>query len=153
MPSRDNHHIEFPFVGAVVASIADWVNKYRNSTVGESGFRKCGPEEVMAIATDLGIAPRELSSLARMGPESIPLLRKMLAALNIDEQELINKDPLVMRDLQRLCTNCQDQKRCRYELEKGTAAEHFHDFCPNAFTLDALFEQNSADSRDARINP
>ncbi len=142
MPGHDNHHGELPFLGAVVASIADWVNKYREAIAGENGLRSCGPEEVMAVAGDLRVTPRELSDLARMGPESIPLLREMLAGLHIDQQELIARDPLVMRDLQRLCTNCPDQKRCRYELEKGTAAAHYHDFCPNAFTLDALFEQN-----------
>lgn len=142
MPNRDSDRADYPLVESIVKSIADWVNKFRGSIDNESGLPACDPEEVMAIANDLGITASDLQGLARKGPESIPLLRKMLAALNIDQQALINKDPLVMRDLQRLCTNCPDQKRCQQELDKDTAAEHFHEFCPNAFTLDALFEQN-----------
>jgi hypothetical protein len=33
-----------------------------------------------------------------------------------------------------------NKKRCEHELANGTAGEHFRDFCPNAFTLDALFD-------------
>ena len=29
----------------------------------------------------------------------------------------------------------------QFALAEGKAAEHYRDFCPNAFTLDALFEQ------------
>jgi hypothetical protein len=142
MSNRDSHQADYPVVETIVNSIADWVSRYRHSIGGKSGLGRCNPEEVMAVANDLGVSPGDLQSLGRKGPESIPLLRNMLAALKIDPQALIDKDPLVMRDLQRLCTNCHDQKRCRQELEKGTAADHFHEFCPNAFTLDALFEQN-----------
>jgi hypothetical protein len=142
MPDRDSHQAEFPVVDIIVKSIADWVNKFRDATGNAGGLANCDSEEVMAIASDLGLSPYDLKSLAQKGPESIPLLRKMLVALNIDEAALIEKDPLVMRDLQRLCTQCSDQKRCRHELEAGTAAAHFHDFCPNAFTLDALFEHH-----------
>jgi len=142
MPNRDGHPADHPVVEAIVNAIAGWVNRYRPSIGNEGGLATCNPEEVMAVANELGVTPSDLQSLGRKGPESIPLLRNMLVALKIDPQALIHKDPLVMRDLQRLCTNCQDQKRCRNELEKGTAAKHFHEFCPNAFTLDALFEQN-----------
>jgi len=49
--------------------------------------------------------------------------------------------------LQRLCVVCSQKGRCEHELAKGTAAEHFHEFCPNAFTLDALFNQKERPSR------
>jgi hypothetical protein len=44
-----------------------------------------------------------------------------------------------MRDLQRLCTICTDKGHCVQELPNGTATENLRHFCPNAFTLDALF--------------
>ncbi len=93
------------------------------------------------IAKDLGVSEDELRDLATKGPHSADLLQKMLVALDVDPQAIVRKDPLVMRDLQRLCAKCADKARCGREFEKGTAAANFHEFCPNAFTLDALFEE------------
>jgi hypothetical protein len=46
-----------------------------------------------------------------------------------------------MRDMQRLCMSCDAKRHCEHELAQGSAAGHYREFCPNAFTLDALFEQ------------
>jgi hypothetical protein len=67
----------------------------------------------------------------------------MLPALGIDPRTLAESDPLVMRDLQRLCVACGTKNRCRHELDDLTASEHYHDFCPNAVTLDALLKERS----------
>jgi hypothetical protein len=67
----------------------------------------------------------------------------MLITLNVDPDELECDNPAVMRDLQRLCITCANKARCQHELAAGTAAAHFHEFCPNAFTLDALFKRES----------
>jgi len=147
MPSRDSQQEHFPVVEMVLNSIADWVNRYRNA-VGhingcDSGLTRCGPDEVRQIADDLGISPGELRELANKGPGSAELLQKMLVALKIDAKALDQAEPLVMRDLQRLCTTCGNKKRCVHELADGTAAAHFHEFCPNAFTLDALLEEKA----------
>ena len=68
-------------------------------------------------------------------------MKKMLIALRVDPHALVSTDPAVMRDLQRLCVVCSQKGRCEHELAKGTASEHFREFCPNAFTLDALFNK------------
>lgn len=136
MSNSDNHQPNHHLVKTVLNSIADWVNKYR-SAIDDSAM--CKPQEVMKSASDLGLPASELHVLAGKGPNSLNLLRKMVTALGVDP--LVNIDPLVMRELQRVCTNCLDQRRCEHELAKGTAAEHFHDFCPNAFTLESLVEQ------------
>jgi hypothetical protein len=67
----------------------------------------------------------------------------MLIALRVDPHVLVNTNPAVMRDLQRLCVVCSQKGRCEHELAKGTASEHFREFCPNAFTLDALLKQKN----------
>jgi hypothetical protein len=46
-----------------------------------------------------------------------------------------------MRDLQRLCISCSEKQRCAHELDVGSAAEHFRQYCPNAYTLDALLTE------------
>jgi hypothetical protein len=91
----------------------------------------------MRIARDLRLTQGELQELARKAPNAADLLLKMLVALHV---ALENTDPHVMRDLRRLCTTCGAKKRCEHELADGTAGDHFREFCPNAFTLDALLE-------------
>lgn len=95
----------------------------------------------MQIAHDLGASPAELRQFVRKGPGAAGLLQKMLIALNVDPAALSSKELGTMRDLQRLCTMCAEKKRCAHELADGTAAAHFHEFCPNAHTLDALLNQ------------
>jgi hypothetical protein len=97
----------------------------------------------MQIARDLGASPTELREFARKGSGAADLLQKMLIALKVDPDSFTMSELGVMRDLQRLCTMCAEKKRCARELADGTAAEHFHEFCPNAQTLDALLHQIS----------
>ena len=147
MPNRDTSQPSYPTVDFVLGAIADWVNKYRNTIGHHNELGQCGPDDVMQIAKDLGVPAAELRALVRKGPGAADLLQKMLVALKVNPQALAKSDPAVMRDLQRLCVACSHKKQCEHELAKGTAAEHFHDFCPNAFTLDALFKQKDQATR------
>ena len=142
MTNSDARPPDYPTVDFVIGAIVDWVNKYR-TFVGLAALGRCTPEDVRQIAHELGMSPGELRELATKGPNSADLLGKMLAALKVDPNELSKENIAVMRDLQRLCVSCDHKGRCRRELAAGTAAEHFHEFCPNAFTLDALLKRES----------
>ncbi len=139
MPNGDTLQPSHPTVEFVLGAIADWVNKYRDKFGHHSEFGQCGPDDVMQIAKDLGVPAAELRELANKGPNGADLLQRLLIALKVDPEKLAKTNPGVMRDLQRLCVACNHKKECAHELAKGTAAQHFHDYCPNAFTLDALF--------------
>ena len=128
----------YPAVEMVVGAIADWINRYRNSVEADRDLQYCDPDEVMRMASDLGITPGELRELSQKGPRSADLLKRMLIALDVDPNAIAKADPLVMRDLQRLCVTCANKARCAHELASGSAAGHFHEFCPNAHTIDAL---------------
>jgi ribosomal protein S14 len=143
MPDRENQLSNYPTVDFVINAIANWVSRYREATGYANELGQCSPEDVSQIARDLGVSSIELRELANKGPHAADLVQKMLVALHVDPKVIADTDPLVMRDLQRLCINCGDKKRCERELAAGTAAEHFHEFCPNALTLDALFEQKN----------
>ena len=97
----------------------------------------------MRIARDLGLSVSDLRGLAAKGPGAAETLQKMLLALSVDPQSLAKADPAVMRDLQRLCMVCGQKGRCQHELARGTAAEHFREFCPNAYTLDAVLKSKN----------
>lgn len=87
----------------------------------------------------VGMNTNQLCELMNMVPGAADLLQKMLVVLHVDPQEVAKTNPAVLRDLQRLCITCSNKKQCAHDLAQGTAAKHFHDYCPNAFTLDALF--------------
>jgi len=141
MPNRENQPPSTPLLEVVLNGIANWVSKYRDNFGLHNQLGQCDPNEVMRAARDLGITSSELLELERKGPGAADLLQKMLVALHVDPNVLANTDQQSMRDLQRLCITCSEKKRCEHELASGTAGEHFRDFCPNAFTLDALFDQ------------
>jgi transcriptional regulator with XRE-family HTH domain len=143
MPNTDIPQPAHPTVDFVLGAIADWVRKYRSHTGNGDAFARCSPDEVKQIAKELGMSPAELRGIARKEPGAADLLQKMLIALGVDPEALAKRDPAVMRDLQRLCISCSHKRRCQHELAAGAAAEHFHEFCPNAFTLDALLKRES----------
>lgn len=139
MPNRDIHLPSYPALETVLDAIAGWVKSYRLARGARDDLADCGPNEVMTMARDLGLTPAELRAIARKGPHAADLLGEMLVALKVDPNALDQLDPCVKRDLQRLCVTCGHKRRCEHELAAGTAAENFRGFCPNAFTLDALF--------------
>jgi hypothetical protein len=143
MPDQEVHVPHYPAVEFVLDAVAGWINKYRQASSLYDEFEHCSSEDVMQIAKDLGVPVSELRKLATKGPGAADLMKKMLIALRVDPHALVSTDPAVMRDLQRLCVVCSQKGRCEHELAKGTASEHFREFCPNAFTLDALFKQKN----------
>ncbi|HZP70070.1 MAG TPA: hypothetical protein VFB29_09020 [Pseudolabrys sp.] len=146
MPERQARQDDYPTVNFVLDTIADWVNRYRASTGLHDALGQCSAEDVRQIAKDLGISVSELRAISAKGPHGADLLTKMLTELSVDPEDLAHTDPATMRDLERLCVSCGHKGRCAYEIAIGTAAEHFRSFCPNAFTLDALFKSKKTTS-------
>ncbi len=136
--SAADYLARYPALDMVLNAIANWVKKYRHATGLRDELARCGADEVARAAHDLGVSPRELVQLASKGPGAADLLLKMLSALGVDPKALSFDDPATMRDLQRLCISCSHKGECSHQLAAGTAGQNYHDFCPNAFTLDAL---------------
>lgn len=143
MPDGKIAEPHYPTVEFVLDAIAGWINKYRDLGRANREFEHCSQEDVMQIAKDLRLEVSQLRSLAAKGPGAADTLQKMLVALSVDPKVLAESDPALMRDLQRLCIVCGQKGRCQHELARGTAAEHFHEFCPNAYSLDALFDKKA----------
>lgn len=146
MAGRDIREQHYPMVEFVLDAIAGWINKYRHAHGVRDELGECSQEDVMRIAKDLGVAVSDLRGLAAKGPGAADALQKMLLALSVDPQALAKGDPAVMRDLQRICIVCSQKSRCQHELAEGTSAENFREFCPNAYTLEALFKRKEQPS-------
>jgi len=130
--SHEHHH-------TVLDAIANWIKKYREAVGLQNELANCTPEQVAVIARDMGLSPGELLSISAKGPHAADELPKLLRALGVDPQRLVSEDPARMRDLQRICITCGHKGRCQHDLAAGTITGHYHDYCPNAISIDALF--------------
>jgi hypothetical protein len=84
------------------------------------------------------VTPADLDELVRLGPHAADELPRMLRALGINEASLARAQPLVLRDMERVCAMCHQKRECDHDLNAGTAAQHYEDYCPNAPTIDRL---------------
>lgn len=143
MSTQPNALPNYSLVKAAFETLSDWVNRYRNRK-GPSGLGECDPQEIARIAREMKITPEELCDLAKARPRSADLLQEMLPVFGIDAKTLASAEPLVTRDLQRLCATCRNKKRCREELDEFSAAENFREYCSNAVTIEALVKERSS---------
>jgi hypothetical protein len=65
-------------------------------------------------------------------------LERRLAALDLDREEVLQTEPGVFRDLQRVCSFCTSKKQCARDLTKAPCATTWKSYCPNSGTLLAL---------------
>lgn len=127
-------HETYPTVEFWIGKFADWI-KHRREL---SEVRRMNRTDFDLIARDLRVSPDELDRLVAAGAHSADEMPEMLKALGIDVADLARVEPLLVRDMQRVCSLCRDKAHCHGELAHGTAAEHYREFCPNAPTIDAL---------------
>ena len=92
--------------------------------------------ELNRIAADAGISVAELRDLSRKTPGSAALLDRRLAVLGLTETA--NVQPAVLRDLQRVCTQCKSKGRCSHDLDRDPSDPVWKWYCPNAETLLSL---------------
>jgi hypothetical protein len=89
-------------------------------------------------ARDLGLSPAELHALAAKGSNAAKELPCLLDALRINIQALTEKEPLVPRDLQRVCSLCDQKRACDRDIAAGTLATNHTRYCANADTVSAF---------------
>jgi Family of unknown function (DUF6455) len=124
----------YPTVEFLIDKFANWL-KHRREL---NEMRQLNRSDFNLIAGDLRISPDDLDRLVQAGPHGADELPKMLKSLGIDEADLARTEPLMVRDMQRVCGMCRDKAQCHHELDAGTSAEHYKGYCPNAPTIEAL---------------
>jgi len=129
-------HATYPTVEYLIDKFAAWL-KYRRDL---SEIRRMNRADFDLIAHDLRLSPGDLDRLVAAGQHSADEMPKTLKALGIDVAAIARAEPLLVRDMQRVCSLCHDKAHCHRELADGTAAQHYKDYCPNAPTIDALGE-------------
>ena len=124
----------YPRVQFLIDIFAQWL-KHRREL---SEIRQMDREDFERIAADLQVSPGDLDELVQHGEHAADELPRMLNALGIDEAALARTEPMVLRDMERVCALCRDKPRCHRDLAAGTAGAHYEDYCLNAPTIDRL---------------
>ena len=124
----------YPIVQDLIDSFASWL-KHRREL---NEIRQLDRADFDRIANDLRIAPDDLEDLVRHGRHAADELPKMLEQLGINAEGLGRAQPLLLRDMERVCSLCAHKAQCDRDLADGTAAENYHGYCGNAATLESL---------------
>ena len=124
----------YPVVSLVVDIFGEWL-KHRREL---KEMREMDAASFDRIAGELRMSSADLEALVRQGPHAADELPKMLRALGIDQADLARSEPLVLRDMERVCSLCNHKRQCGHELSAGTAAAHYEEYCANAHTIDGL---------------
>lgn len=132
----------YPVVEAVIDIFGNWLNHRREI----ADMCDCNDAEFQRIAHDLGVSAGDLGGLVRSGPHSADELPKMMTALNLNLDDVRRIEPLVLRDMERVCGLCDHKRRCHHELADGTAAQNHAEFCNNTATLDSLLDERALKS-------
>jgi len=120
----------------VLTAIATRWQRFKDSFELDS----CG-KEVERIASDLGLSAVELRRLTARGPDAANELHERLAAFQL--AHAASDDPVILRDLDRVCSQCDAKRRCRSDLKRGLSSID-DEYCPNHQTLVALAQLSLA---------
>ena len=91
-----------------------------------------------ALARDIGVAAEMLPALAARGPDAAAELQRLMEALSLDPEQVRKIHAALMRDMSVTCSGCTTAVRCRDDLDRGRAWDHYTKYCPNAETLQEL---------------
>ncbi len=129
----------YPIVENAINVFGDWL-KHRQEM---RELRDMNSGDFVRIARDLCVSPAELDAVVRQGPHASDELPRLLKSLGIDEASLSRTQPVLQRDMVRVCASCRQKARCDHDLDAGTSAQHYAEYCPNAPAIEELDEKAS----------
>jgi len=127
----------FPIVENAINLFGDWL-KHRQEM---REIRDMNSGDFARIARDLCVSPAELDEVVRQGPHASDELPRLLKTLGIDEATLSRTQPVLQRDMMRVCASCRQKTPCNHDLDTGTLAQRYEEYCPNAPAIEELDER------------
>jgi glycerol-3-phosphate dehydrogenase len=122
-----------------VRTLARWWQEYASRRRTLQALADCGPAESARIAHDVGVSgAAELRVLASKWPDSADLLSRRMRQIKLDAAKIVQVEPQVVRDLERVCTLCATKRRCSRDLAREQSDSSWQAYCPNTMTLRAL---------------
>lgn len=116
-------------------SIVEAFQRFQKRQVRRAEIAALGTAETNRIAQDVGLTQSDLVALTAQDEDSASLMERRLADSGVD---ITSVDPILLRDMQRCCSQCDSKRRCAYELENKPKAAAWPSYCPNEQTMAAL---------------
>ena len=127
----------FPIVENAINLFGDWLRHRQEMRE----LRDMNSGDFARIARDLCVSPAELDEVVRQGPHASDELPRLLKTLGIDEAPLSRTQPVLQRDMMRVCASCRQKTPCNHDLDTGTLAQRYEEYCPNAPAIEELDER------------
>lgn len=121
-------------VESAINLFGNWLKRRREMRE----LRDINSGDFARIARDLSVTPAELDMVVRQGPHASDELPRLLHTLGIDATTLDRTQPVLQRDMVRVCASCQKKALCDYDLDAGNSAQLYEQYCPNAPAIDEL---------------
>ncbi len=121
--------------------VGGWLRHWWERSTALAELEACSGAEMERIARDTSVGVGDLRVLAGKWPNSADLVGRRMAALGLDAADIDAAEPATMRDLQRVCSMCDNKRVCEHDLDRSPASADWREYCPNAGTLDALAPQ------------
>ena len=128
----------YPIVESAINLFGDWL-KHRQEM---REMREMDSGDFARIARDLCVSPAELDEVVRRGPHASDELPRLLQVLGIDEATLSRTQPVLQRDMLRVCASCQQKALCNHDLDDGILAQRYEEYCPNAPAIAELGQKS-----------
>ena len=122
----------------VLASYGNW-NNIRENTFE---FAACSNAELETMAVDIGLSGADFRALAERGTNAAELLPCRLRLFGLVPEEVRAENPVLYRDMERLCSGCRNKERCKRELNHTFLS--WAPYCPNERTMSALIADQEA---------
>jgi len=127
----------------VLGRVGEWLKSWWERSTVLAELDACSGQEMERMARDAGIGVGDLRVLAGRWPDSADLVQRRMAAIGLDAAEVEAAQPATMRDLQRVCSLCDNKRVCAHDLDRSPTNAAWREYCPNAGTLAALGPQPS----------
>ena len=122
----------------VFGAMSTWWRNWKRQRAALAEINGLGEPELSRMAQDVGLNAPQVRTLAGRWPDSADLLSRRLAELQLDKRAIASSEPAVLRDLQRVCGQCPEDRLCARDLKRDQEAGQWREYCPNVATLDAM---------------
>jgi uncharacterized protein YjiS (DUF1127 family) len=129
--------------------LARWWKNWVGNRAGRAELDRLDTRDVESIARDVGSSTDDLRALAGKWPDSADLLTRRLATLHLNPTEVARTEPVLSRDMSRLCSLCGEKRQCEHDLDRGAVDPRWRRYCPNSQTLMALIEGRQRPKKEA----
>lgn len=127
----------FTVIRKGVSRFGGLLGRFKGAAFRWNEMQGLDSQELGLIAHELNLTVAELNTLAGAPSRSVELLDKRLAHAGLSADELAASCGDVVRDLRRVCAQCDFKSRCARDLGRERRATPSK-YCPNEQTLRAL---------------